>query len=285
MGFLDEGLVEMVKKIRQVGERVELDGINDLDQESARHELTSIASDILEMRPFLIHNFNPSKTLIGFDNDFTLAWDWSTQFGIANIIGAESEREALGVLASKESDHLVKVDYGGRMLDPRRPWSTGEFGYHEPGFGLAESLYVLRLFHEKLWNFYNKIDLVAIRKVAKEPASVEDLPEEIAEQVFALSCQDITAKLAPAQPDSFNNRPHRRLAQLRFKTLISHLRKSFACDYSDGKGSEVKVFRNGTKLFTLGHHGQNPEVSALTIRRLLRRLEISEGDWLSSIYC
>jgi hypothetical protein len=273
----------MVEKVKEVGDQDELNSMDALPRESIRARISALISDIQEMRPFLVRNFNSTKTMVGLGGGFCLAWDWTTRFGIANVMGSESEREVRQALNSKRSAYLAVIDYSGRMVDPTRPWSTGIYGNQDPKLGLSESLFVLGLFHERLWGFYNKLDFDAIRKIGSEKTTVEADSEEVPDEVFALSCQDVAERLEPTELE-FPHRTSHRARMLRFKPLVSYLERSFDCEIRRGKGSEIVVYRHSAKPYRLPHHTQNPEIPAMTIRNMLRRLEISESDWFREVY-
>jgi hypothetical protein len=66
--------------------------------------------------------------------------------------------------------------------------------------------------------------------------------------------------------------------------LLNFLADCFGCEVRQGKGSEVTVYRQGGRIFTLGHHGSNDEVSSVMVKRLLKRLEIGLVEWRLFVY-
>jgi hypothetical protein len=66
--------------------------------------------------------------------------------------------------------------------------------------------------------------------------------------------------------------------------LLNFLASRFGCEVRTGKGSEVKVYRPGSRIFTLGHHGSNDEVSSLVVTHMLKRLGIGPQEWLRAVY-
>jgi hypothetical protein len=248
-------------------------------------ELRRNTAGIQEMRPFLVHNFNPMKTLVQIGQGFHLAWDWATRFGIASIIGGDSEEEVLRSRESHSSRYLVRVDDDGRLLDPGKPWlCVGEAGYSGDGKALPANLYIVNLFHDRLYEFYDQIDFDSIRRRAIEKSHEQGKDEPVdaeADEEIALSCQDLAERIAEEKPAG----PRRRIGSLKFQDLASFLERSFNVQVRQGKGSEVILSRPGVeRLFRLGCHGNNPEVPSDKVRELLRRLAISKQEWLRVVY-
>lgn len=56
----------------------------------------------------------------------------------------------------------------------------------------------------------------------------------------------------------------------------------FECTFSSGKGSEIKIQRPGTRIMTLGRHKQDIELSPYKIKQILKRVEVSVGDFIEA---
>ena len=62
--------------------------------------------------------------------------------------------------------------------------------------------------------------------------------------------------------------------------LQSVLEGRFGCSARPGKGSEFLFYREGGRLAYVARHKQNPQVSAVEIQRILKKLGIRVRDWL-----
>jgi hypothetical protein len=62
------------------------------------------------------------------------------------------------------------------------------------------------------------------------------------------------------------------------------LARWFDCEASGGEGSEVKLSRAGTRIYTLGRHKADLDVHPRQVAQILRRLEIPREDWLRAVY-
>lgn len=251
-------------------------------------KLEWLAAGIQEMRPFLVRNFNPAKTLIEIGPGFTVAWDWTLVGGMANLIGGDSKASALESLATHRTRWTAVVGYDGLLCDQLMPWvRTGTSGCLDGRSGLLENLYILEMFHDKLLEFYNKIDFERIRSQAEERAcqSAEAMAlSDDTEEVFALSYQQLALTTDSQDAETgVSQSSGRQIKILRMDTLKRFLEKHFNCEVSQGKGSEVKIHRPGVKQFVLGCHGKNPQVHSFVVRRLLRTLCITEEEWLRAV--
>ncbi|MBC8869619.1 MAG: hypothetical protein H8E44_09385 [Planctomycetes bacterium] len=130
----------------------------------------------------------------------------------------------------------------GLLADPLRPWETADNAEaFESAMGLAVSRLVLEKFHEKLFSFYDQIDVERVLCTA-EPESNAELDEEIA----AATCRRLAE-----QPDTCDGEsepregiPRRRIKPLR---LLSVLEARLECEVEQGKCSEITVLSQGWK--------------------------------------
>jgi len=71
---------------------------------------------------------------------------------------------------------------------------------------------------------------------------------------------------------------------LRSLRLPDFLADRFGRDVRPGKGSEISVYSEGGRIFTLGRHRRHNEVSLLIVKQLRKRLMISPHEWLEAVY-
>jgi hypothetical protein len=236
----------------------------------------------------LVKNFKDTKTLVKVGEGCWFAWSWGHRFGIGDIIGGESDREVIKAVRTNMTKRLAKIDSRGRLVDPNRPWSLGDGDGRDESFGLAESLYLLRRFHERLVGFFTKIDTEAILKRWTSEVERGLRSGDVPEALFAASCLELAAgdedipEPGEQLPDGKGKR--QRIPMVRYKRFVNWLQRWFDCDVRGGKGSEVVIHRPGQRLCILARHGQNPEYSSRTIRETLKKLRIDSGDWIKSVY-
>ncbi len=251
--------------------------------------LQGFATAIQEMRPFLVRNFNATKAIVRFEGKHVvfLAWDWCTEYGIANIFTGFDYEEVLGNLSTGGMRWPAKISHDGLLIDGKKPWVTSIVEDRIQNLNsLALNTYILESFHDKLYSFYDQIDFDKIRNRRKRAES----PSELDDEVFALSCLDLARAEDPIPvPDVLNEvRPETReragrVRSLRFEPFCRVLKK-LGCEIRPGKGSEITVFRKGGKKWTMGRHGQNPLIQSIRVRECLKRLGISTREWFGLVY-
>jgi len=261
-------------RIREIG------GASDAD---IGKYLASLAADIQEMRPFLVRGFNPRKAVVSFGPGLVAAWTWTAYAGIASVIGGRSQAQVEEAVESRRVSLAVRVSHEGLFIDANKPWLTVDTAQVVGGVSpLVLNCYALERFHEKLFSFYDRIDFERIRARARSRCLETDLDEE----AIALSCQDLAATDPQAGRGELPGLPTGlcRVRAVRCQRLLTLLETRFGCEVRQGKGSEVTVYRQGGKKFTLGHHTPNPLVPSLVVGRLLKRLGVGLPEWLGVVF-
>lgn len=77
--------------------------------------------------------------------------------------------------------------------------------------------------------------------------------------------------------------PISRIRQLR-RNLFFKVLRHCGVQVEQGKGSEIKLLRDGKRPFLMGDHGYaNPTIPAFLAASILRRLEITYGEWRAAL--
>jgi len=281
--FLADYLPAFLRMFHERGTFEQLERLSQIPKGQLIANIADFASDIQEMRPFLIRNFNSAKSRIcvRFDSGQTLylGWEWCL-IGTANVFIEATDAKLLQSLAAHTGRCIIGVDLDGVLFDSRKRWFTtvSDTRFNKVN-GLAVNAYILDMFRDKLFSFYDKIDLDCLRLRAKSP----DHDAEPDDEVLAVSCQDLAQTEVEAEPPVGVPQAVRRLPQLRFSRFIASLQEFFACEVQQGKGSEVTMYRVGGKKCVIGHHGGNDPVYPTQVKRLLRQLGIPVADWCAAV--
>ena len=205
-----------------------------------------------------------------------MGMSWSAHHGVIDLVVDRTERAVIENLSSGRSTWNVQLSHQGILIDGYRPWITAaELG----GNALVLNVLLLEAIHDRLFAFYNKIDLETIRRRAQPPVDTEEIDDE----VLAVSCQDVAGDDRAPEDDqtSQGSLSGRRLRPLRLEKLLLILANRFGCEVRTGKGDETVVFRPGGRIFRFGRPKQiQPEL----MKQVLQRLGIPLRDWLSMVY-
>jgi hypothetical protein len=168
-------------------------------------------------------------------------------------------------LAFRRDGLLCHREYSWIRVNP-------DYRVEERRLELAVNLYLLDTLTEPLYDAWLALSPAAVIELGMEP----DASEEV---------QDAAITVALAKPEPELEEPAREKKLRTPKLWLSDLEritaKHFNCEWSQAKGSERKVHRQGTKMFTIGCHGADREVPSGLVRRCLNKLGIPVRDFLA----
>jgi len=123
-----------------------------------------LAEDIAEMRPFLVRNFPSDKALIELPDGLVAGFAWDTLDRIGTLHCASTERELLEERQRGIAKRLLAVGYDGSLRCSVN-WfrDVASIGAPLPFPALAVGRVVLEAVHARLYGFFDKIDLDAVR--------------------------------------------------------------------------------------------------------------------------
>ncbi|WP_439626863.1 hypothetical protein [Gemmata sp.] len=244
-----------------------------------RSGLASLAADVQAMRPLLVRNFHPHRTTLRLADDVWVAWTWHLANGIGNVLVAPSEGDLRTRIETRRVAEAYTVRHDGLLAYMRTPWRTAA---DLPGATpLAANYALLECFRDRLFSFYDRIDLARVGAAPggtpiPEPAGD---PPGGSEGIIAAAL----GTTGPEAPCGTGERlPGRRVPGarfLRFWRTLEHL----GCEVRGSKGSEVSVYRPGYRKYVLGRHRTNREVFPAEIQRVLGRLGLTTGEWLTAL--
>ena len=266
--------------LRRMAEDLAGHGEQPLPREEELAQIERLADDIQQMRPFLVRNFRPSRAVVRLPGQLVGSFAWAVNDRLGCLLCTGSEEELLQQDHRGETELPLAIDYRGLLTCSVNPWRN--VGTHEeplPFPAISVGRIVLEAVHETLFGFYDQIDVEAIlrrwrtgaRRDGDEPATAEDETEAIAASIMSG-----VAGAAPAR-----EKAGRISSSLRLSRLRSILEGRFGCTMRPGKGSELLFYREGGSLAYVGRHKANPEVPAVAVQRILKKLGISVREWLA----
>ena len=243
-------------------------------------QIERLADDIHQMRPFLVRNFRPAKAVVELPGQIMGNFVWAANDRLGCLRCAETEAELLEQEHRAEVDLPLGINTRGLLTCSINPWRT--VGTHEevlPFPAISVGRVVLEAVHETLFRFYDQIDVEAIlRRWRSEARSDQDEPPSAEDEVEAIAAA-IAVHEAVGEPGKVRGRI---TSSLRLSQLQSILEGRFGCTTRPGKGSELLFYREGGCLAYVGRHKANPEVPAVAIQRILKKLGIPVWEWLEA---
>ena len=244
-----------------------------------RGRIKYLVDDIQQMRPFLVRNFRCEKTITKLSDHLYVTFDWAFGMAIGIVCNATTPDELWQLAAQRRSiSPIVHVDHDGLLSDSRVPWrTTVDIGVAGNTTALHVNLYLLELLHGKLFSFYDQIDFEAIRRRVQQANKAELDDEEL-----GVTCQDLVeAEIIDEPVDPVGAKPRLRIAPLRLQRLLIVLQENLGCEVSQGKGSEITVYRPGGKIYVLGRHKADYAVPVPIVKALLSRVGIQAQEWIA----
>ena len=161
--------------------------------------------------------------------------------------------------------------------------SFAKFDTSNPNLKIIENALLPKL-HEMLVALYVKrrtAPVITGDSVAAVGRVSLDTPESFSDRYLGIlhNNVDCCSTTGASESDQVLSKPSLIPALSMFR-FFEFMAKEFDCHYENGKGSEMKIWRDGSRIYTLGRHGRDPKISSVLIRRVLKRLNIASDEWL-----
>ncbi len=260
---------------------------NRASHESDAQELAHIqrlAEDIAEMRPMLVRNFPRSKAKIDLPGGWVAHFGWDTLDQLGRIHIARTERELIEAEERGQADLVLSIGAQGLLRCAVRPWRSvanyeRRVRFPAPAIGRV----VLEAVHDKLFSFYERIDVAGILarwRARERPVEGENLPPP-APSSAEDDAEVIAASISVAEGVVGEERRVGRVSSsIRLSALRTVLERHFECEARSSKGSELVFYRPGGRHAFVSRHVQNPLIPAIAIQRILKKLGIGIAEWV-----
>ncbi|MBT4574860.1 MAG: hypothetical protein HOB92_00180 [Candidatus Cloacimonetes bacterium] len=252
-----------------------LSGMNDIGK---RDRLAKIIQDVQEMRYFLIKGYKPEKNIIKISNDHSINWTWDAFSSVGTI----------RLITDKKAEYqYVGVNYDGLFFNKEFPWLTAEYFEDQFKINLLDfNLFIIERVHAMLFSLYEKVDFNAIQLRVQQKLLELQAKKDDAEEESGNLEDDFLSQLCQQMADKGVTDAKQKLRIPRMETFLKVLEEKLGCevkkDKEGGKGSEITVFRPGGKKAILGRHKKNPRVLTATIKRIQKRLRISDREFVEA---
>ena len=290
--FFDE-----VRKAFSDETRSEMTGV--VSRDSLIQNMNDLAADVIDMRCF-VGGSNPGNLRLAIGK-LVVGLKWTTRDGILELHVGQSDEEMMRsvfldfVQRGIDGSPKVNIGYDGLITDCYRPWHSSETAGDDSDW-LHLNLLLLDRIHSRLFASYERIDFDKLREKARSGSVLPDEEDQaLAVAAHDLECREINpvasssmsitvdSDAAPAHLTAPKQRAPL-LRPIRMQTLLKWLTTQFNCQVTQGKGSEVNVFRPGGRTDTLAHHKRNPEIHVVRLKTLLRKLGINAREFFGMVY-
>ncbi|WP_144211407.1 hypothetical protein [Shewanella donghaensis] len=236
-------------------------------QIAQRDNRANMIFDIYELIPLYIRSWDSNKNKIIINDK--LAIFLFMEFGFPSFaIGKPEDHAEIHTTSTFRFAWSVTHDF----------WCMAKQDCKLPELELLGD-YVLNEFHNKLLSLYS------IRQTEKiKSSNVDTIESEYADFTYKYH-EVLDEKCASSTSVKSHNVPitkFRPVPSVSMSYFFNFMIKTFDCQVENGKGSEMKIWRKGTAIFTLGKHKQDQQIHSSLIRRVLKRLDISTDEWLSA---
>lgn len=250
-----------------------------------QHDKDIFVADLLEAFPYLITSVRMEKYMFGIIGaDTVAAFDYTANEGFARILLSDSDQRFVREIATARILGALELGFDGTIHIFNQSWKTLEsmFG---PDDSLRLAYWLLKKSHELVVPSYLKVSAAYMKRRTGQCKDQSDATNTY--------CSEYTEWILDARNEhlhvfSDDHEPTRgqilpALPQMRRSRLFSLL-EHCGVSIEQGKGSEIKLLKDGAHPFRLGsHYGPNPTVPSFLIASILKRLRIKRELWQQAI--
>lgn len=216
--------------------------------------------DIFELIPLYVKSWDPNKNKIIINND--LAIFLFMEFGFPSFaIGKPEDNADIHTTSTYRFAWSVTHDF----------WCMAKQDCKIKELDILGD-YVLSEYHDKLLSLY------VLRKTqGNNNNGFDSLADFTFEYHSSLTSNDSEVVL-----DAGDTTIKKPIPSVTMSSFFDFMRKAFDCYIENGKGSEIKIWRKNSRIYTLGRHKKDQKIHSFIISKILKRLDISKKDWLEA---
>lgn len=242
-----------------------------------QQQLNLMMGDILEATPYLMKNrcyeeylFNvPGTTCVG-------GFLYLSQNGIGQFCFSENRKYWVEGHAKSFYRGILELDFFGVLTFYMHPWRSLERVFCVTD-ALKLTYWFLKQVHTTVVQEYLRVEKYYL---TPQPALTPEDPEQ--EDLYVpwqRPAVEHFEAVAFVSEDADSPRGMTALPQLRRSKFFKIL-NNCGVRIEQGKGSEIKLLKDGAHPFRLGnHYGPNPTVPYFLVDSILKRMQISPDEW------
>lgn len=251
-------------------------------------------TDLLEAAPYLLSSDRADRYMFPIPGTSCVAAiTFLSHCGCARFAICDDETSMLKGLHNNHIRGALGVAYDGQISLWNHPRRTLMSVFGEEA-GTVLEYWFLKQIHERMLSDYLSIEKYYLH--GADPALEEETATPTADESLvyvawakAVEAEDeqglddgVEAPGSPAREDVAETRS-RSIPQLRRRYFFKLLERCGVV-IEQGKGSEIKLLRKSKHPFRLGsHYGNNPAIPAFLAADILKRLEITEHEWIGAL--
>ncbi len=234
------------------------------------NDLSDMFSDIFEMYPVLMKGFNPHKNIIRLPDSLGyMMIAFCPDTVLLEIKIAPSENEVIHCRNSGKLPVTFSFKWDGTIIHGLSNWMA---------VGRSTPLYSFLVYHvHKVLVPMYVLALEGIDKTREENQNDDDIDKLYSvwtEQIHSEHKQKKDKKECAEPPISNTQIPKMR------RNRFFRVCKELGLKVEPGKGSELKIYRPGSRIFVLGTHGvKNDVIPSWLATKILARAEVTPSDF------
>ncbi len=259
------------------------------DLGAMQHDKDVFVADLLEAFPYLVSSRRMGKFMFGVPGAEVVAvFDFAGTNGFARIFLSDTEARFAREITAAKSMGMLELGFNGSVHVFFKPWKTLDsmFGRDD---ALRLTYWLLKQAHALVVPSFLKVSSAYMkRRTGSDGVDVEVV--ETAGSCYAdytdwlLEARVVDEEL-PVTDEASLGSVTAAIPQMR-RSRFFKLLAECAVRIEQGKGSEIKLMRDGAHPFRLGnHYGPNPTVPSFLIASILKRLQISKEVWHQALQC
>lgn len=245
-------------------------------------------SDLLEAFPYLLSSKRVARHLFKIPGTSCVAaFGFLAGDGFARFLFSDSEDRLIRDLETATCRGILEIDYDGSLNCYMHPWLSLERMFDAQS-SLVLTYWLLQQIHHNVVADYLKIKEYYLARPTKPELGEEADTEteyDLADYADWVREAQMSA-LADEEQNSVEQPGDDRAAQLPQMRRSRFFKLLGLCGVSveQGKGSEIKLLKDKAHPFRLGnHYGPNPTIPSFLIASILKRLEITRGEWRQAV--
>lgn len=258
--------------------------------EDLRKEMHGSLGNLLEAFPYLVASTRATRYMFAIPGTSCVAtFTFLARHGFATFLVFDSREDLVRGVETHGCRGGLTIDFDGKFGVLRHPWMTLEriLG-NESALRVAH--WFLSQVHEQVIRDYLKINRYfmdgAAPPVADRDAPLATFGEHLGDYTeWVCEAQEVVdgAEVDQRGATDLHVASRPRVPQVR-RSRFFRILEACGVKITQGKGSELKLLRDGARPFRIGnHYGPNPTIPALLAAQILKRLRISHDDWQAAV--